>query len=114
MTIYRERSYTMLIPLTESMYYILLAVLKPNHGYGIIQKVQELTDDRVILGAGTLYGAINTMLDKRWLVLYSEEKESRKKKEYIITDLGKDVLKAEINRLDELFKNGVKEMECND
>ena len=104
----------MLIPLTESMYYILLAVLKPNHGYGIIQKVQELTNDRVILGAGTLYGAINTMLDKRWLVLYSEEKESRKKKEYIITDLGRDVLQAEINRLDELLKNGVREMESND
>lgn len=102
------------IPLTESMYYILLSVLKPNHGYGIIQKVQELTNDRVILGAGTLYGAINTMLEKKWLVLYSEEKESRKKKEYVITGLGRDVLKSEIQRLNELLKNGIREMENND
>lgn len=49
------------IPLTEAVYYILLAVRKPNHGYGIIQEVEQLTNGRVVLGAGTLYGAVQTL-----------------------------------------------------
>lgn len=93
-------------PITESTYYILLAVLKPNHGYGIIQRVEELTNRRVSLGAGTLYGAINTLLEKGWIMLYSEEKNSRRKKEYLITNLGKNILLEEIDRLEELIKNG--------
>ena len=102
------------IPITESTYYILLAALKPNHGYGIIQKVQELTNERVTLGPGTLYGAINKLLEKNWIKLYSEEKSSRKKKEYIITDLGLKVLGEEIKRLEELVENGKREMGKND
>ncbi|MCF0148257.1 MAG: helix-turn-helix transcriptional regulator [Clostridium sp.] len=101
-------------PITEATYYILLAVLKPNHGYGIIQKVDELTNGRVALGPGTLYGAINTLLEKKWIKLYSEEKSSRKKKEYLITDSGKNILFNEIERLEELIKNGRKEIEVND
>ena len=101
-------------PITESTYYILLAVLKPNHGYGIIQKVEELTNGRVVLGPGTLYGAINTLLEKKWIKLYSEEKNSRKKKEYLVTDSGKMILVNEIERLEELIKNGRKEIDEND
>lgn len=97
-------------PITESTYYILLAVLKPNHGYGIIQKVEELTNGRVLLGPGTLYGAINTLLEKKWIMLYSEEKDSRKKKEYLITEIGRKSLVEEIDRLEELIKNGRKEL----
>lgn len=101
-------------PITESTYYILLAVLKPNHGYGIIQKVEELTNGRVLLGPGTLYGAINTLLEKKWIMLYSEEKDSRKKKEYLITESGRKSLVEEIDRLEELIKNGREEIEVND
>lgn len=97
-------------PITESTYYILLAVLKPNHGYGIIQKVEELTNGRVLLGPGTLYGAINTLLEKKWIMLYSEEKDSRKKKEYLITEIGRKTLVDEVNRLEELIKNGREEL----
>lgn len=97
-------------PITESTYYILLAVLKPNHGYGIIQKVEELTNGRVLLGPGTLYGAINTLLEKKWIMLYSEEKDSRKKKEYLITEIGRKSLVDEVNRLEELIKNGREEL----
>lgn len=59
-------------PLTEAVYYILLAVREPNHGYGIIQDVFDMTDGRVNLGPGTLYGAINSLLEKGWIKLYSE------------------------------------------
>lgn len=94
------------IPLTEAVYYILLAVRKPNHGYGIIQEVEQLTNGRLVLGPGTLYGAIQTMEKKKWLSIYSVDTESRKKKEYLITDLGRTVFKAEQRRLAELLENG--------
>lgn len=95
-------------PLTEALFYILLAARTPNHGYGIIQDVSEMTDGRVTLGPGTLYGAINSMLTKGWISLYSEDKESRKKKEYLITNVGKKVFQNEVKRLKELVINAKK------
>ena len=92
-------------PLTEALFYILLSVRKPNHGYGIIQEIEALTGGRVVLGAGTLYGAIQTMLSKGWIEIYSEETSSRKKKEYIITDIGRSVFAEEQKRLEELMEN---------
>ena len=74
------------LPLTEAIFYILLAVRRPNHGYGITQEVEELTKGRVTLGPGTLYGAIQSLVKKDWIRIYSEDTESRKKKEYLITD----------------------------
>ena len=95
-------------PLTEALFYILLAVRKPIHGYGIIQEVSELTGGRVNLGPGTLYGAINTLLERGWIVLYSAELGSRKKKEYVITPAGRSAFDAEMARLWELVRNGEK------
>ena len=94
-------------PLTEAVFYILLALRKPNHGYGIIQEVQELTNGRPPLGAGTLYGAIQTLQKKDWIQIYSVDTESRKKKEYIITDRGKEVFREEQRRLKELLQNSL-------
>lgn len=92
-------------PLTEAFFYILLAVRKPNHGYGIIQEVEELTNGRVVLGPGTLYGALQTMQKRAWIQIYSLEKESRKKKQYIITRMGRHVFEEERKRLEELLNN---------
>ena len=92
-------------PLTEALFYILLAVRKPNHGYGIIQEIEELTKGRVVLGPGTLYGAIQSLVKKGWIEIYSEDKESRKKKEYLITDEGKKAFEEELKRLEELVAN---------
>lgn len=94
------------IAMTESVYYILLSLGTPNHGYGIIQNTMELTDGRLELGAGTLYGALNTLLEKGWIRLYSEDKHSRKKKQYIITEQGRLALQLEMERLQELLENG--------
>lgn len=95
-------------PLTEALFYILLAAREPIHGYGIIQEVSEMTGGRVNLGPGTLYGAINSMLEKGWIVLHSADPGSRKKKEYVITGLGREVFAAELRRLRELVLNGEK------
>ena len=92
-------------PLTEALFYILLATRTPIHGYGIIQEVNELTKGKVNLGPGTLYGAINSLQNKGYIKLYSEEKESRKKKEYLITDDGKDAFRFEVQRLEEMVNN---------
>lgn len=92
-------------PLTEAFYYILLALRTPNHGYGVIQEIEELTGGRVVLGPGTLYGALQTMQKREWIRIYSQDTESRKKKEYIITDLGRAAFEAEKSRLEELLSN---------
>ena len=89
--------------LTEPVYYILLSLLTPMHGYGIMQNVKKLTNGRVNIGAGTLYGAINTLLSKGFIAEY---KSDPSKKEYIITEEGRGVLSAELSRLKELVKNG--------
>lgn len=94
-------------PLTEAFFYILLALRKPNHGYGIIQEVEELTNGRVQLGAGTLYGALQTLEKRAWIELYSEDDSSRKKKEYIITPLGRKAFEKELERLKELVNNSI-------
>ncbi len=93
-------------PLTEAFYYILLALRKPNHGYGITQEVEEVTGGRVVLGAGTLYGALQTLEKRGWIEVYSQDAESRKKKEYVITETGKQAFEKEMQRLEELVKNG--------
>ena len=91
--------------LTEAVYYILLSLLEPLHGYGIIQNVEQLSDGRVRLAAGTLYGAINTLLEKGWITALTGEADSRKK-EYIITETGREMLQKELQRLTEMLENG--------
>ncbi len=91
--------------LTEAVYYILLSLVEPKHGYGIMQNVEMLSGGRVRLAAGTLYGALSTLLEKGWISALPEEKDSRKK-EYVITTAGKQMLEAEMLRLTELLTNG--------
>ena len=98
------------VALTEAVYYILLSLLTPRHGYGIMQNAELLSGGRVKLAAGTLYGAINSLLEKGWIMALPGEKDSRKK-EYVITENGKTVLQAELQRLKELVENGMRIME---
>ena len=91
--------------LTEAVYYILLSLHTPLHGYGIMQKVESMSNGRVRLAAGTLYGAISNMVEKGWIVAVPDEKNSRKK-EYTITENGKAVVSHELARLKELVFNG--------
>lgn len=91
--------------LTEGVYYILLALVEPRHGYGIILHVQDLTEGRIRLAPGTLYGALTNLMEKSWIAIYQEDPIS-KRKDYVITDLGKQVLRAELSRLEKLVANG--------
>ncbi|AIQ46162.1 PadR family transcriptional regulator [Paenibacillus sp. FSL R7-0273] len=95
--------------LTEGVYYILLSLLTPMHGYGIMQNVKLLSNERVELGAGTLYGALSTLVERGWIELLQGEQDSRKK-EYRITEAGRTAVRTEMARLDELLANGKKLM----
>ena len=98
------------VTLTEGVYLILLSMLRPRHGYSVMQYIGKLTKGRVVLGAGTLYGAINTLVEKQWIQAVDEAKDSRKK-EYMITGLGKKVLCGDMARLEELLSIGRSELE---
>ena len=93
------------IVLTEATFYILLSLYRPQHGYGIMQQVEEWSHGRVRLAAGTLYGALNAMTEKRWIVQLPVEDGSRKKN-YQLTEQGFRVLTKELERLRELVRNG--------
>ncbi|MBR1990542.1 MAG: helix-turn-helix transcriptional regulator [Firmicutes bacterium] len=82
--------------LTEPMYYILLALQRENHGYGIMQEIEELTGGRVIVGAGTLYTLLGRF-EKEEIIEQVAEEERRKT--YIITEKGRQLLDEEIQRL---------------
>jgi DNA-binding PadR family transcriptional regulator len=90
--------------LTEAAYYILLSLYRDLHGYGIMQNVERMSNGRVRLGAGTLYGALNTLLNKGWIV---EKAQYDRKKEYLITPAGQYAVNTEIARLNELLQNGL-------
>lgn len=92
-------------PLTESTYYILLSLYTPQHGYGIMQQTERLSNGRIRLAAGTLYGALNSLCEKGWIIPLPMDGESRKK-EYQLTGQGLLILKNEWNRLRQLVQNG--------
>ena len=93
--------------LTEAIYYILLALQEPMHGYGIMQKTSTMSNGRLILSAGTLYGAISNLLDKGWILPCGESSDTDgRRKLYQITEEGQEVLLAELERLEELVENG--------
>ena len=84
------------VPMTETGFYILLCLRSPNHGYGVVQKVREMTDNEVVLGPGTMYGSLSKM-EKDGLIEFVREEDKRKI--YQITELGMEVLELELKRL---------------
>lgn len=95
------------LPLTEAAYYVLISLNKPRHGYGIMQHVEELTNERIKIGAGTMYGNLSRM-EKEGLI--NSVAEEDRKKIYEISKKGKIVLKLELSRLEELLNHGKSEM----
>ncbi len=90
------------VPMTESAFYILLCLQKPNHGYGIVQMVEQMTDGEIRLTPGTMYGSLSKM-EKDGLIQFIREEEKRKL--YQITALGSEVLQLEKKRIERLYRN---------
>lgn len=95
------------VPMTESGFYILFCLQHPQHGYGISQKVKQMTGGALIIGAGTMYGTLAKM-EKDGLIAFVKEEEKRKL--YQITALGREILDLELQRIERLYKNSKGEM----
>lgn len=95
------------VPMTETGFYILFCLQKPQHGYGIGLKVREMTEGRISISPGTMYGTLSKMEKDGLISFYSEEE---KRKLYQITPLGREVLAIEISRIELLYKNSRKEI----
>ena len=89
------------LPLTETVYYILLALSEPTHGYVLMEKVEELSDGQVRLAAGTLYGAIENLLKKEFIV--SMPSDDVRRKVYAISGTGIEILKADQERMEHMI-----------
>ena len=96
------------VPMTETGFYILLCLQKENHGYGIVQKVKEMTEGEITITPGTMFGSLSKM-EKDGLIKFIREEEKRRV--YKITDLGCEVLSLELKRIQRLYKNATQEGE---
>lgn len=90
------------VPMTETGFYILMCLREKAHGYSIIQQVAELTRGEIRISPGTMYGSLSKM-EKDGLIRLVREEEKRKL--YLITDLGKEVLALEMKRIARLYQN---------
>lgn len=96
------------LPLTEATYFILLSLAsEPRHGYAILKDVEALSRGRIVFSTGTLYGALKRLLEQRWIERRDDDvadESGRPRKAYAITDLGRRILSAELNRLRDLLR----------
>lgn len=90
-------------PMTEAMYYVLLALLNPAHGYRLMQEISIVSHGRLKMGAGTLYGVL-TRMQGDGLIRMAEDDGRRKV--YRITPDGKDALNREYERLRDMVRDG--------
>ena len=95
------------VPMTETSFYILFCLQKERHGYSITQKVKELTEGQLSISPGTMYGTLAKM-EKDGLIAFVREEEKRKL--YSITELGKQILELEIQRIERLYRNSKEEV----
>ncbi len=90
------------IPMTETGFYILFCLQEEMHGYTIGQKVKAMTGGEIIISPGTMYGSLSKM-EKDGLINFVKEEDKRKS--YIISQLGQEVLDIELRRIERLYKN---------
>jgi DNA-binding PadR family transcriptional regulator len=92
------------LPLSEAVFFILLSLLPgAKHGYAIMKDVDALSNARVNLSTGTLYGALKRLLEAGWVQRVDDNDETgRERKAYVLTQLGKGILEAETARMQTL------------
>lgn len=91
------------LPLSEMTCYTLFCLAdEPLHGYALMQKVNEISQGTISLGAGTLYTILSTLEKETLIEMVSE---SDRRKTYSITPRGKQVLALQIQRLEIMAEN---------
>ena len=92
-------------PISEPVLMILLSLSdRPRHGYGILLDTQRMSDGRVRLSTGTLYGALRRLLEDGWIERFKEEDNSRGKQAYRLTAMGRRNLQQEVSRMKQLTR----------
>jgi DNA-binding PadR family transcriptional regulator len=92
-------------PLTEPVLLVLLSLAgQPRHGYSILKDVEQMSDGRVVLSTGTLYGALQRLRESGWIEQFEEDETSRDRRAYRLTARGRRILQAEIERMKHLTK----------
>ena len=87
-------------PLSEPVLLILLSLAEePRHGYAILKDVEELSDGRVRMSTGTLYGAIRRLLEDGWIERFEEEEAPRGRQAYRLSSKGREVAAEEVRRM---------------
>jgi len=89
-------------PMTETAFYILFCLKEEMHGYNIGQKVKKMTGGEIAISPGTMYGSLSKM-EKDGLIRFV--REEAKRKIYIITELGNEILDTELKRIERLYRN---------
>lgn len=89
-----------LLPLSETMHYILLALREPLHGYAVMRKIEKMSNGTVVLAAGTLYGAMENLNKHGWIESVGS---SGRRKMYMITTEGESILARERARLSHII-----------
>jgi DNA-binding PadR family transcriptional regulator len=93
------------LPISEPVLLILLSLAEqPRHGYSILKDVEEMSDGRVVLSTGTLYGALRRLLDERWIERFEEDDVSRGRQAYRLTAGGRRNLQIEVSRMKQLTR----------
>lgn len=93
------------LPLSEPVLLILLSLAEqPRHGYSILKNVGEISDGRVRLSTGTLYGAIRRLLDGGWIERFKEDDSPRGRQAYRLTLRGRQILRLEVSRMKQLTR----------
>ena len=92
-------------PLTEPVLLILLSLAaQPRHGYSILKDVELMSDGRVVLSTGTLYGALRRLLDDDWIERIEEKESTRGRQAYRLTLRGRKNLQSEVARMRHLTR----------
>jgi DNA-binding PadR family transcriptional regulator len=93
------------LPLTEPVFLVLMSLAdQPRHGYSILKDVERMSNGRIVLSTGTLYGALRRLLDQDWIEPFEEENVSRDRRAYRLTASGRRGLQREVDRMRRLTK----------
>jgi len=91
-------------PMTEAMYYILLALMNPNHGYQLMGAIEQVSNGRIKMGPGTLYGVLTRLQKDELIVILNDD---GRRKTYAVTEDGRSALKVEYKRLKDMIQDGI-------
>lgn len=99
----KNNEFTKYLPLSESTFYIMLSLVEPMHGYGVMQNVENISGGQVKIGPGTLYGAFTSLENEKLIVKVTE---IDRRKLYQLTKKGETVLRKQMERYEVMLNNG--------